>query len=222
MSKINYHALAKEIITKAKHDPGNPRPYATGGDDDKAVDGPYQPTGIAKLDALVQALNVHFRYGSAQAGNRLSLTGDELFRRQFFHADVVTNENHMIDMPNVANFVRADGYPSTLAHELVHWASIRDPAHNPTGHAEDEDANGTNPGYVIDELAAEIGAGMLLRWADADPRIADRAAYVANWLRPVPPQYQQFAIRRAEDDATKYVNWLTAKAPDTSKKDGEK
>jgi antirestriction protein ArdC len=83
----------------------------------------------------------------------------------------------MIQVPEFGDFLTADGYYATLAHEHIHW----------TGHASRlnriESTIFGSADYAAEELVAEIGAAfvMAILGLSAEPR-KDHAAYIANWL----------------------------------------
>lgn len=127
---------------------------------------------------------------------KTTATKDELFRAQrieaaetFFHntGAVVrqggnrafyTTAGDYIQMPEFRQFVAADRYYSTLAHEHVHWTGAAHRCARGFGRRFGDQA------YAFEELVAELGAAFLC--ADLglsnEPR-PDHAAYLASWLR---------------------------------------
>ena len=84
----------------------------------------------------------------------------------------------LVRCPELGQFVKVEGFYSTLYHELVHS----------TGHekrlARIEPALfGTDP-YAREELVAEMGAAMLCGMAGIDNQ-DQSAAYVSGWLKPL-------------------------------------
>jgi antirestriction protein ArdC len=83
-----------------------------------------------------------------------------------------------IQMPELRQFLAADRYYSTLAHEHVHWTGAAHRCAREFGNRFGDEA------YAFEELIAELGAAFLC--ADLglsnEPR-PDHAAYIASWLR---------------------------------------
>jgi antirestriction protein ArdC len=83
-----------------------------------------------------------------------------------------------IQMPEFRQFIAADRYYSTLAHEHVHWTGAPQRCAREFGKRFGDNA------YAFEELVAELGAAFLC--ADLglsnEPR-PDHAAYLAAWLR---------------------------------------
>ena len=83
-----------------------------------------------------------------------------------------------IQMPEFRQFIAADRYYSTLAHEHVHWTGAPQRCAREFGKRFGDNA------YAFEELVAELGAAFLC--ADLglsnEPR-PDHAAYLAGWLR---------------------------------------
>jgi antirestriction protein ArdC len=88
-----------------------------------------------------------------------------------------TTAGDFIQMPELRQFVAADRYYSTLAHEHVHWTGAAHRCAREFGKRFGDEA------YAFEELVAELGAAFLC--ADLslsnEPR-PDHAAYIANWL----------------------------------------
>jgi antirestriction protein ArdC len=88
-----------------------------------------------------------------------------------------------VQMPPLAQFESAEGYLSTLYHELTHS----------TGHTSREARQGIAEGtfgrfgdavYSEEELVAEIGAAILCAHAGIEQTTLDNsAAYIAHWLK---------------------------------------
>jgi antirestriction protein ArdC len=83
-----------------------------------------------------------------------------------------------ISCPHPHQFHSAQGYYSTLLHELVHW----------TGHksreARDQSGRFRSSDYAFEELVAELGATFLCAdlGIESEPR-EDHAGYLASWLK---------------------------------------
>ena len=84
----------------------------------------------------------------------------------------------LVRCPELGQFVKVEGFYSTLFHELVHS----------TGHEKrlkriEPALFGTDP-YAREELVAEMGAAMLCGMAGIDNQ-DQSAAYVSGWLKPL-------------------------------------
>jgi antirestriction protein ArdC len=95
----------------------------------------------------------------------------------------------------------AEGYYSTLCHELVHWSGAK--------HRLDRDLGGRfgNEAYAVEELVAELGAAFLCGDLSitAEPRI-DHAQYIASWLKIF--KGDKKAIFAAASKGSEAANWL--------------
>jgi antirestriction protein ArdC len=83
-----------------------------------------------------------------------------------------------IQMPEFRQFIAADRYYSTLAHEHVHWTGAPKRCAREFGKRFGDNA------YALEELVAELGAAFLCAelGLSNEPR-QDHAAYLAGWLR---------------------------------------
>ena len=82
-----------------------------------------------------------------------------------------------IQMPNLATFRSADAYASTRGHETVHWSGHKTRLDRTFGKKFGDNA------YAMEELVAEIGAGMICGELGLPTELHDsHASYVANWL----------------------------------------
>ena len=84
-----------------------------------------------------------------------------------------------IQMPVFANFLDAESYYATLAHECTHWTRHKTRLDRDFGREKFGDA-----GYAKEELVAELGAAFLC--ADLKITLEDRedhAAYIGSWLK---------------------------------------
>ena len=116
----------------------------------------------------------------------------------------------MIRMPNRKRFVSTDtmsvaeGFYSTLFHELVHWSGARPRL--------DRDLTGRfgTESYAMEELIAELGSAFLCSdlGITPEPR-ADHASYIKNWLQVL--KRDNRAIFSAASKASEAANWLIAK-----------
>lgn len=103
----------------------------------------------------------------------------------------------------------AEGFYSTLCHELVHWSGAKSRL--------DRDLTGRfgSESYAVEELIAELGAAFLCSdlVITPDPR-ADHACYIANWLKVL--KNDKRAIFTAASKASQAANWLqTMRAAET-------
>ena len=97
----------------------------------------------------------------------------------------------------------AEGFYSTLCHELVHWSGAK--------HRLDRDLAGRfgSESYAAEELIAELGAAFLCGdlGITPEPR-ADHAQYIANWLQLL--KNDKKAVFAAASKASEAANWLMA------------
>lgn len=97
----------------------------------------------------------------------------------------------------------AEGFYSTLCHELVHWSGAK--------HRLDRDMTGRfgSESYAMEELVAELGAAFLCGdlGVTPEPR-ADHAQYIANWLKVLKDDKK--AVFTAASKASEAANWLLA------------
>lgn len=116
-------------------------------------------------------------------------------------------ELDMIHMPDRRRFVgtktttAAEGFYSTLCHELVHWSGAK------TRLDRDMSARFATEHYAMEELVAELGAAFLCSdlGISQEPR-TDHAAYIANWLTVL--RNDRKAIFTAASQASKAANYL--------------
>lgn len=97
----------------------------------------------------------------------------------------------------------AEGFYSTLFHELVHWSGTKVRLdRNLTGRFGSE-------AYAVEELIAELGAAFLCSdmQISPEPRI-DHAAYVRSWLQVL--KSDKKAIFTAASKASEAAKWLLA------------
>ena len=116
----------------------------------------------------------------------------------------------MIQMPERRRFTGTDtttpaeGFYSTLCHELVHWSGAK--------HRLDRDMTGRfgTESYAVEELVAELGAAFLCGdlGLTPEPR-ADHAQYIANWLKVLKDDKK--AVFTAASKASEAANWLLAR-----------
>jgi len=116
----------------------------------------------------------------------------------------------MISMPERRRFIGtetttpAEGFYSTLCHELVHWSGAK--------HRLDRDMPkrfGTKS-YAMEELVAELGAAFLCGdlGITPEPR-ADHAQYIASWLKVLKDDKK--AVFAAASKASEAANWLLSR-----------
>ena len=114
----------------------------------------------------------------------------------------------VIRMPERRRFVGTDttspaeGYYSTLFHELVHWSGAKSRL--------DRDMSGRfgSDTYAVEELVAELGAAFLCSdvGITQEPR-TDHAQYIKHWLQVIKDDKK--AIFTAASQASKASAWLT-------------
>ncbi|SMH40482.1 ArdC family protein [Mesorhizobium australicum] len=97
----------------------------------------------------------------------------------------------------------AEGYYSTLCHELVHYSGAK--------HRLDRDLTGRfgTESYAVEELVAELGAAFLCGdlGITPEPRV-DHAQYIASWLKTLKDDKK--AVFTAASKASEAANWLLA------------
>lgn len=113
----------------------------------------------------------------------------------------------MIRMPERRRFTGtetttpAEGFYSTLCHELVHWSGSKTRL--------DRDLSGRfgSAAYAVEELVAELGAAFLCGdlAITPEPRM-DHAQYVASWLKVL--KQDKKAVFTAASKASQAANWL--------------
>ncbi|MEX0956388.1 MAG: zincin-like metallopeptidase domain-containing protein [Rhizobiaceae bacterium] len=121
----------------------------------------------------------------------------------------------MIRMPERRRFTGtetttpAEGFYSTLCHELVHWSGAK--------HRLDRDLTGRfgSESYAMEELVAELGAAFLCGdlGITPEPR-ADHAQYIVNWLKVLKDDKK--AVFTAASKASEAANSLIAQGRETA------
>lgn len=115
----------------------------------------------------------------------------------------------MIRMPDRRRFVGtettspAEGFYSTLNHELVHWSGASSRL--------DRDMSGRfgDDAYAMEELVAELGAAFLCADLGLTPEPReDHASYIKNWLTVL--KSDKKAIFTAAAKASQAASWLLA------------
>ena len=95
----------------------------------------------------------------------------------------------------------AEGFYSTLCHELVHWSGVKGRL--------DRDMSGRfgSDSYAMEELVAELGAAFLCADLNITPEPRpDHACYIANWLKVL--KNDKKAVFTAASKASEAANWL--------------
>jgi len=118
----------------------------------------------------------------------------------------------LIQMPERRRFTGTDtttpaeGFYSTLFHELVHWSGAKQRLNR--------DLNGRfgSSSYAMEELVAELGAAFLCSDLSItqEPR-ADHAHYIASWLKVLKDDKK--AVFTAASKASEAANWLLVAHP---------
>lgn len=219
MKDTHYRELAERLYASAKGRPGDDENFYKDGGDKKPPNS-YQSTGLSKLDSLVQALRPRIQYAYGSAHNELM---DAALTHKMETRDF-TDKEHWITIPPPDGYARDNEYPATLAHELAHWAFIRNKElqinkglpelDNPLAILvyQLEQKEWPPRHYVEEELAAEIGATLLLDWAGGDPQLDRRAEYIANWLKVVPEPKRDEYYAKAEERAISGLEWMLEQA----------
>jgi antirestriction protein ArdC len=106
-------------------------------------------------------------------------------------------------MPPRERFPTAQGYASTMAHELVHWSGAKGRL--------DRDLSGRfrSNAYAAEELVAELGSAFLMAemGLEAEPH-PTHASYLASWLTLL--RSDPKAIFTAASAASRAAGYLTA------------
>lgn len=118
----------------------------------------------------------------------------------------------LIHMPDRNRFIGtpttspAEGYYSTLCHELVHWSGAAQRL------GRDLTGRFGSASYAVEELVAELGAAFLCGdlGIAAEPRI-DHAQYIASWLKVLKDDKR--AIFTAASKASEASIWLLNHRP---------
>lgn len=161
-----------------------------------------EPTGSQAMDALLRRAAPRMLYGGAPAH----------FYPPEYTAQPAAND--CIVFPHMAAFKSAADYRASLAHELVHWSGADGRlSRGAQGMTEFERflcefGMPVPAGYVREELTAEIGAAFLLAALGDDPRIEERARYIAGWAGTQPPETRADLVDSAARDARTAVDYL--------------
>jgi antirestriction protein ArdC len=84
-----------------------------------------------------------------------------------------------VQMPPVEAFRDAEGYYSTLAHEVTHWTRHPSRLDRDFGRKRYGDE-----GYAMEELVAELGSAFLAADLELTPEVReDHASYIASWIK---------------------------------------
>jgi antirestriction protein ArdC len=156
-----------------------------------AIDAPPATiiTPIEQAEAFVAATGAAISHGGGRAFYRPSTDSIQLPPRESF--------------VGTATSTPAEGYYSTLCHELTHWTSADARCNRQLGKRFGDQA------YAVEELVAELGAAFLC--ADLgitdEPR-ADHAQYLATWLSVL--KADKKAIFTAASKASEAAAFLAA------------
>ena len=165
------------------------------------MDGPpdYEPPGIEEApwrapestDTIV-----------ANSGAIVRIGGEKAFYS--------TGTDHIQMPPNFA-FATAEGYASTILHELGHWTGAK--------HRLDRDLRNKfgSQDYAREELRAELAQTMVCaELGIADCNFDNNAAYIASWLETLRSDRKE--IFRAAADAQRIADYLLAFHPAYAKR----
>lgn len=209
MNIASYHTLASDVVRKAqslsptesgvefwRDIPNPPEPQ----------EAPYQRTGFERLDRVIEAVGVRFLYGGNDAANIVQRD------RNGERPKVLDSHNHHITMPNMAQFHDRSKYAGVMAHEMIHWATIRDETRPLTGmNSVDRLLSaffGVPVAYTMDEIVAEVGSVLLLTWAGAtvEPAIYER---ISAMISSLPNDRRETLTREATETAVReFLNLL--------------
>ena len=154
---------------------------------------PVRPMeSIAAVDAFVTAIGAEIAHGGTRAYYRPSTDSIQLPPREAF--------------VGTATSTPAEGYYSTLLHELTHWTSHEHRCNRQLGKRFGDDA------YAMEELVAELGAAFLCSelGITAEPR-EDHAQYLTSWLSVL--KADKRAIFTAASKASTATAWLHERQP---------
>lgn len=115
--------------------------------------------------------------------------------------------NDYVKMPYASQFLNAEAYNATLAHELIHWTGHPSRLNREKGKVMGDDA------YAFEELVAELGSAFLCADLGIMPGHAtdNHTAYVGHWLKILKADNR--AIVRAASQASKAVEYLHSLQP---------
>ena len=137
---------------------------------------------IAQAERFVTATGADVHHGGAMA---------------FYQPD-----RDMVQMPAFEAFHSAEGYYSTMLHELTHWTRHKSRLDRSFGRQRWGDE-----GYAAEELVAELGAAFLCADLQITPTIRkDHAAYIGTWLQVL--KNDKRAIFTAASYAQKAADYL--------------
>lgn len=129
-----------------------------------------------------------------RTGARITHGGDAAFYQP--------SEDRIV-MPPRDRFLTAQGYASTMAHELTHWSGAKSRL--------DRDLTGRfkSQAYAAEELVAELGSAFLMAELDleAEPH-PTHASYLASWLKLLRDDNR--AIFTAASAASRAAGYLTS------------
>ncbi len=157
----------------------------------EAEDLPEEPAfdPIERAEAFVAATGAQIEEGGDRACFIPSLDTIRVpERRRFTGTDTTT---------------AAEGFYSTLAHELVHWSGVEKRLDRDMSRRFGDEA------YAIEELVAELGAAFLCADLGLNPEPReDHACYIKNWLAVL--KNDKKAIFTAAAKASQAATWLLA------------
>jgi len=137
---------------------------------------------IEVMENLVKRLGVDVQYGGTRAYYNVS--------------------NDTIVIPNKGAFPTAEGFYSTLAHEIGHWTGHPTRLNRQFGRFGDE-------AYGREELRVELASAFLAAKTSIQSNTANHAAYVGSWIKALKSDRRE--IFRAASDASKIVSFMLGK-----------
>lgn len=108
-----------------------------------------------------------------------------------------------ISIPDRAQFSSAEGFYSTLIHELCHWSGGGENRLN--RHLSSKFGS---EGYALEELIAEMGSVMTMASLQIPYRLEQHASYIQNWLQALKSDSTGKLIFRMASEAQKAADFL--------------
>lgn len=109
-----------------------------------------------------------------------------------------------VHMPYPDAFNGPAAYAHTVLHELSHWSRFNFRPHDPDAGYSQSDMAGYSPKYAMEELAAEICAGMLADKLGVAGQEFNQLGYLHNWISSL----DTAAWARDKSDRETFEDWL--------------
>ena len=147
----------------------------------------FEEARLAHAEAFIAHTGADIRYGGDRAC--YAITTDR------------------ISMPPFPAFATADGFYSTILHEIVHWTR-----HEKRLDRDCDRKTWDDEGYAMEELVAELGSAFLCAYLNIGlTERMDHASYIDSWLRVL--RGDRRAIFQAAAMAERAADWLHACQP---------